>query len=672
MKLRQWLYGATALAMLAACSDHDVQPAGPADEGGDGYIGIKIQLPTENTTRANDDFNNGAGSEYDVNDAILVIFQGADQYSAKCTGAFTLKNSEPKEDTDKQVTSHVTRVANVSNISDEANNKIFALVMINGNGKGIYTQQQPQQEWMVGKTIQDFQEHIITEALVVQEKPGVGHAGSIFMTNSPLSTVQGGDNPPGTIGDALPVLVELDKTLYATEREALDNAAGVIHVERAVGKVTCSSFNKTTDLAVEIGDYHYTLEVDQIWWDMAQDLANSYIVRNTNRKPTTTAPATMGTDNLWAWNLKTSVKKKGNVDVDKPYRMLGHEALNVKKGDEVVATYYRPYFCQVPGYGIATGADKIMESKSFTKTTMEAKDAQKLVLLTNDNKGSAFYPRENTFPVEFMTYANTTRIGFWVTFKFTSTDGGPDINGSKNLYYSGADKSTLFVDEVSTNLNPLQKDVYAELANETKYSGLKAAIVKAVQTDKQGSFTMNSIQDLINVETTVNDDGGLDIKSISFKSLSEINGSDAYHEVFVSQPSYDFDDDMIDELRNIAQYYVYEGGKMFYELRIKHFGDDLTPWELETDINKKSYPATTTEESYGKTSQKNNYLGRYGIVRNNWYDVQISKITKLGYPKDPAIWQDSWPGKPDDNRDQYIAVELKVLSWAKRTQEHEF
>ncbi len=111
---------------------------------------------------------------------------------------------------------------------------------------------------------------------------------------------------------------------------------------------------------------------------------------------------------------------------------------------------------------------------------------------------------------------------------------------------------------------------------------------------------------------------------------------------------------------------------MFYELRIKHFGDDLTPWELETDINKKSYPATTTEESYGKTSQKNNYLGRYGIVRNNWYDVQISKITKLGYPKDPAIWQDSWPGKPDDNRDQYIAVELKVLSWAKRTQEHEF
>ena len=78
--------------------------------------------------------------------------------------------------------------------------------------------------------------------------------------------------------------------------------------------------------------------------------------------------------------------------------------------------------------------------------------------------------------------------------------------------------------------------------------------------------------------------------------------------------------------------------------------------------------------SYGADPEqrKKDYLGRYGIVRNNWYDLQVSKIMTLGHPQDPQKWDDSWPGKPDDNKDQYIAVELRVLSWAKRSQNVEF
>ncbi len=53
MKLKQWLYGATALAMLAACSDKDFGPeSGSGEHNGNGdpvsgYLAVQINLPQE-------------------------------------------------------------------------------------------------------------------------------------------------------------------------------------------------------------------------------------------------------------------------------------------------------------------------------------------------------------------------------------------------------------------------------------------------------------------------------------------------------------------------------------------------------------------------------------------------------------------------------------------------
>ena len=93
---------------------------------------------------------------------------------------------------------------------------------------------------------------------------------------------------------------------------------------------------------------------------------------------------------------------------------------------------------------------------------------------------------------------------------------------------------------------------------------------------------------------------------------------------------------------------TYLDGVTYYIARIKHF-NELTPW--------------TAGEGYGTENGK--YLGRYGVLRNNWYDLSVTSISGLGYPDVPEVK----PTVPDDENEQYINVEVKILSWAKRSQQ---
>ena len=94
---------------------------------------------------------------------------------------------------------------------------------------------------------------------------------------------------------------------------------------------------------------------------------------------------------------------------------------------------------------------------------------------------------------------------------------------------------------------------------------------------------------------------------------------------------------------------TYENGESYYIARIKHFGDDLTPW-------------TEGNDTYGENNL--NWLGRYGVLRNNWYDLTIEKISGAGYPDVPEVK----PETPDDEDTKYINVSVKILDWAKRSQ----
>ena len=95
---------------------------------------------------------------------------------------------------------------------------------------------------------------------------------------------------------------------------------------------------------------------------------------------------------------------------------------------------------------------------------------------------------------------------------------------------------------------------------------------------------------------------------------------------------------------------TYVDGVSYYIARVKHFGDYLTKWEAGND-------------TYG--SNNANWLGRYGVLRNNWYELSVSSVSGPGYPDVPKVN----PTAPDDENEQYINVEVKILDWAKRSQD---
>lgn len=59
------------------------------------------------------------------------------------------------------------------------------------------------------------------------------------------------------------------------------------------------------------------------------------------------------------------------------------------------------------------------------------------------------------------------------------------------------------------------------------------------------------------------------------------------------------------------------------------------------------------------------------MVRNNWYDVEITSVKKLGSPVVPDVSGERG-NTSDDSKEKYLAFKINVLSWAKRTQKHEF
>lgn len=96
---------------------------------------------------------------------------------------------------------------------------------------------------------------------------------------------------------------------------------------------------------------------------------------------------------------------------------------------------------------------------------------------------------------------------------------------------------------------------------------------------------------------------------------------------------------------------TYKDGESYYIARIKHFGDTDTPWK-------------EGDPTYGVNddTNSNKYLGRYGVLRNNWYELTVGKVSGPGTPDIPTIK----PTEPDDESYKYISVSVKILSWAKR------
>lgn len=103
---------------------------------------------------------------------------------------------------------------------------------------------------------------------------------------------------------------------------------------------------------------------------------------------------------------------------------------------------------------------------------------------------------------------------------------------------------------------------------------------------------------------------------------------------------------------SVGMVYKYTNGVCYYPVLIRHF--------IATEHGHSNEDAFWT--SYEKGYQKCD-LGRYGVVRNNWYKLTVNSVSEPGVPVVPET-----PEKSDDEITRYCACTIDILAWNVRNQ----
>lgn len=233
------------------------------------------------------------------------------------------------------------------------------------------------------------------------------------------------------------------------------------------------------------------------------------------------------------------------------------------------------------------------------------------------DKTKPLYCLENTFDIDNMKQGQTTRVVFKATYT-PFVLAGATTAADKTFFMIGNNTKIW----TKTNLEQQIANKAKELLNTT------------------GTVTATITGDLLKGGSHVLTTDNVTIEEGSVKKNDDITFADLNTKLGL---------DKTDGIK------TYENGVCYYIARIKHF-NDLTPW-------------SSGKETYGTNNDTNNdlYLGRYGVLRNNWYDLEVTKFSAPGYPDVPVVD----PKTADDEDNKYINVEVKILDWAKRSQQVE-
>lgn len=289
--------------------------------------------------------------------------------------------------------------------------------------------------------------------------------------------------------------------------------------------------------------------------------------------------------------------------------------------ERFTGTNNRVYWGTDPNYNLAglNIADDVNDTKRKEEFNFITAPSEINKDFTNTTNTNPVYCLENTFNLANMHQGQTTRVIFKATYAPKNATGD-SLAEKDGTFYTIGNMTTILKEA------DLKKAVDAAAT-----SVLSGCTVVYTNLKMEGShvITLADIKD------------ASDAPLVADKDYSGKTGTQIVNEINeklglkVGRP---------EEMVGIN---TYLRGVTYYIARVKHFGS-LTPWN--------------SGESYGTDNGK--YLGRYGMLRNNWYELNVGNVYGPGYPGVPPVD----PNQPDDENEKYLSVSVKILSWAKRSQ----
>lgn len=255
---------------------------------------------------------------------------------------------------------------------------------------------------------------------------------------------------------------------------------------------------------------------------------------------------------------------------------------------------------------------------NFIKTTSEInKD------FTNATITNPVYCLENTFNLTNMYQGQTTRVIFKAKYAPTN-DAGVSLAETDGTFYTIGNMTTI-----------LKKADLEKAVDAAATSVLSGCTVDYTNLETEGGSHVITTAD-------IKDDTGKAL--VADKDYSGKTGTQIVKEINDKLGL----TDGAGRAEAMVGINTYLEGETYYIARVKHFGDVLTKWN--------------SGENYGDNNKQ--YLGRYGMLRNNWYELTVGNVYGPGYPGVPPVD----PTLPDDENEKYLSVSVKILSWAKRSQ----
>lgn len=654
MKMKKLYFIPAAMLGLAVagCSSDDIvvgENQGPQwNSEGKGYVALSLNLPTQASTgmrqsnSANDQFDDGEPDEYAVKNATLLLFKGSSETAATLQASYTLPvaGSEIKDPENDQVTSTVQLTQQINQIdADKDQNKLYALVVLNHNDIfSVDASNQTLKFYDVATayganststlSLENFMTKVINNGGQGVDASDIYTRNGILMMNAPLASATGAATYSGTVS----TLVDVTTGIYTTEREAQENPAASIYVERAVAKVSVTAQNASGSLA----DAPSTVK-DEGQTDVAAWAIQGWMLNNTNTKSYFAHNYPLQNCPWWSYKNKDLGETAGY------YRFIGTDPVGAKAGGSLAG--YRIYWGGDPNYDVdATTNNELIKINStyFTKKNIHGLGLDKYD-----------YCFENTFTTAFQNQDQTTQAVIAVQF-----NGGNDfwtVNGSTSTVYINQKDIDNMVKKAFVNTQAVYDVIEAGLADEKTFDPATDLVVE-YDKDAAGVEGNNALN---------NQAGKWKVKAVRL-TASGVSKFDSYlvvDKIVPDDQQFNQEPNRVDNSAYDAgfaaaqalQIECYDQGLAYYPVNIRHFGQDLTPWDADDAEGNVSYPNTDG-------NAEANWLGRYGVLRNNWYQLDVTNVTNIGYSDVPTITD------PDDPVARYISVRINILSWALRKQ----